>query len=69
MNAQFVVLEVRAAARPAEGWPADASGAQAVLRPIESGYHDTDLRRADGQWKIVHHRVLLDMPYVIPGAQ
>jgi hypothetical protein len=36
------------------------------VQPIESGYYDTDLRRIDGEWKIVGHRILLDMPYVIP---
>jgi hypothetical protein len=68
MNAQFVVFEVRAAARPAGGWPEGAFGIQGTVRPIESGYYDTDLRRVDGEWKIVRHRVLHDMPYVFPGA-
>jgi ketosteroid isomerase-like protein len=68
MNAQFVVFEVRATARPAGGWPGDAFGAQGTLRPIESGYYDTDLRRVDGEWKIIQHRVLMDMPIAIPGA-
>lgn len=63
MNAHFVVFEVRALSRPAAGWPADAFGAQGTIRPIESGYYDTDLRRIDGEWKIVQHRVLHDMPY------
>lgn len=69
LNAQVIVFEVRAAARPADGWPADAFGAQATVRPIESGYYDTDLRRVDGAWKITHHRVLLDMPLVLPTAR
>ena len=68
MNAQFVVFEVRATARPADGWPEDAFGIQGTVRPIESGYYDTDLRRIDGEWKITRHRVLHDMPYVMPGA-
>jgi ketosteroid isomerase-like protein len=68
MNAQFVVFEVRATSRPAGGWPEDAFGAQGTVRPIESGYYDTDLRRVDGEWKIVHHRVLMDMPIAIPEA-
>ncbi|MGX9891082.1 nuclear transport factor 2 family protein [Streptomyces sp. NPDC002276] len=63
MNAHFVVFEVRALSHPADGWPKDTFGAQGTIRPIESGYYDTDLRRVDGEWRIVHHRVLHDMPY------
>lgn len=68
MNAQFVVFEVRATSRPEGGWPEGAFGAQGTVRPIESGYYDTDLRRVDGDWKIIRHRVLHDMPYAIPEA-
>jgi len=68
MNAHFVVFEVRALSRPADGWPEDAFGAQGTIRPIESGYYDTDLRRIDGEWKIVRHRVLHDMPYAVLEA-
>lgn len=69
LNAQFIVYRVRAAARPAEGWPAGASGAQGTIAPIESGYYDTDLRRVDGAWKIVRHSVLMDMPIAVPGPR
>ncbi|MDG6107698.1 nuclear transport factor 2 family protein [Dactylosporangium aurantiacum] len=68
MNAQFVVLRIQATARPAGGWPGGAFGAQGSVQPIESGYYDTDLRRIDGEGRIVGHRILLDMPYVIPGV-
>ncbi|MEU0647730.1 nuclear transport factor 2 family protein [Streptomyces umbrinus] len=68
MNAHFVVFEVRALSRPAGGWPEDAFGAQGTIRPIESGYYDTDLHRIDGEWKIVRHRVLHDMPYAVLEA-
>jgi hypothetical protein len=68
LNAQFIVYRVQASARPAEGWPAGVSGAQGTVRPIESGYYDTDLRRVDGQWKIVKHSVLMDMPIAVPGT-
>jgi hypothetical protein len=37
--------------------------------PIESGYYDTDLRRVDGEWKIVKHSVLMDMPIAVPAAR
>ncbi|SFR29940.1 SnoaL-like domain-containing protein [Lentzea waywayandensis] len=62
LNAQFVVFQTRAAERPADGWPEGARGAQGEVKPIESGYYDTDLRKVNGKWKIVGHRVLLDMP-------
>ncbi|MYV45226.1 hypothetical protein [Streptomyces sp. SID2888] len=68
INAQFIVFRVQADARPAGGWPEGTFGAQGTVAPIESGYYDTDLRHIDGVWKIVHHRVLLDMPLVLPGA-
>ncbi|MGW7127901.1 nuclear transport factor 2 family protein [Streptomyces bobili] len=68
LNAQFVVFEVRAEMRPADGWPANAFGSQGTVRPIESGYYDTDLRRIDGEWKIVAHSVLMDMPIAVGGA-
>lgn len=67
MSAQFIVFEVRALTRPADGWPGDAKGAQATVRSIESGYYDTDLRRVDGEWKIAKHHVLMDMPIAVPG--
>ncbi len=67
-NAQFVVFKVRGDARPTGGWPAGVFGAQGSVRPIESGYYDTDLRRIDGEWKIVAHRVLMDLPMALPGA-
>ncbi|MYV54051.1 nuclear transport factor 2 family protein [Streptomyces sp. SID3212] len=68
LNAQFVVFRVQASARPAGGWPAGVSGAQGTVEPIESGYYDTDLRRVRGEWKIVKHSVLMDMPIAFPGA-
>ncbi|MEW2492889.1 nuclear transport factor 2 family protein [Streptomyces nodosus] len=68
IDAQFIVFRIQAAARPADGWPEGTFGAQGTVTPIESGYYDTDLRHIDGVWKIVHHRVLLDMPLVLPGA-
>jgi hypothetical protein len=68
MNAQFIVFEVRGSLRPAAGWPDGTSGAQGTVRPIESGYYDTELRRIDGEWKITRHHVLLDMPIALPTA-
>ncbi|MEE4592551.1 nuclear transport factor 2 family protein [Streptomyces sp. DSM 41524] len=68
LSAQFVVFSVRASARAADGWPEGAFGVQGTVRPIESGYYETDLRRVDGEWRIAHHSVLMDMPIALPGA-
>ncbi len=67
-NAQYIVFEVRGDARPDAGWPSGAFGSQGTIRPIESGYYDTDLRRIGDEWKIVRHRVLADLPVAIPDA-
>jgi hypothetical protein len=48
--------------------PTGVSGAQGIVRPIESGYYDTNLSLVDGEWKIVRHSVLMDMPIAVPGA-
>ncbi|MEV8611532.1 nuclear transport factor 2 family protein [Amycolatopsis sp. NPDC051373] len=45
LSAQFVVFETLP---------------EHVVRPIESGYYDTDLRRVGGEWKISRHDVLND---------
>lgn len=68
LNAQFIVFRVRAGRRPKTGRPEGAPGAQGTVEPYESGYYDTDLRRIDGEWKIVRHDVLLDMPMAVPGV-
>ncbi|MFE0544057.1 nuclear transport factor 2 family protein [Streptomyces sp. NPDC058891] len=68
ISAQFVVFSVQAAARPADGWPEGVFGAQGTVRPIESGYYETALRRIGGEWRIVKHDVLMDMPIAVPGA-
>jgi hypothetical protein len=41
---------------------------QGTVRPTESGYYDTDLRRIDGEWKIVRHHVRGDLPMALPSA-
>ncbi|MFJ1656532.1 nuclear transport factor 2 family protein [Streptomyces sp. NPDC088337] len=66
LNAQFVVFRVRARRRPETGWTEGALGAQGTVEPYESGYYDTWLRRMNGEWKIVRHDVLMDMPMAIP---
>jgi hypothetical protein len=66
-NAQFIVFKVQGDLRPDGGWPAGALGAQGTVTPIEAGYYDTDFRRIGGEWKIVHHKVLMDLPMAFPS--
>jgi len=68
IDAQFIVFNTVGDPRPADGWPADAAGAQGTVTPIESGYYRPRLRRVDGTWKIVHHEIVLDQPMAFPGA-
>ncbi|WP_326565431.1 nuclear transport factor 2 family protein [Amycolatopsis rhabdoformis] len=48
LSAQYVVFEVRSLPHQA-------------IRPIESGYYDTELMLIDGTWKITRHDVLGDL--------
>ncbi len=68
LDAQFVVFNTVGDERPADGWPAGASGAQGTITPIESGYYRPRMRRVDGSWRIVHHTIVLDQPMAFPGA-
>ncbi|MFC0040200.1 nuclear transport factor 2 family protein [Actinomadura rayongensis] len=65
-DAQFVVYNVVGRARPAEGWPPDASGAQGSITPIESGYVRSRLSRVDGRWLITELVISHDLPYAFP---
>ncbi|MEU3982888.1 nuclear transport factor 2 family protein [Streptomyces sp. NPDC026672] len=67
VNAQFMMFRVRGAEQPAGGWPEGTRGAQGTITPEESGYYETDLVREGGGWRIAHHRVLHDIPFVIPS--
>jgi hypothetical protein len=68
IDAQFVVFSTVGRARPDDGWPPNASGAQGTITPIESGYYQPRLTRVDGAWKIAHHTIILDLPMAFPGA-
>nr|WP_296779572.1 nuclear transport factor 2 family protein [Rhodococcus sp. (in: high G+C Gram-positive bacteria)] len=65
-DSQFIVYDVRGLARPESGWPADATGAQGTITPIECGYLRTALTRRDGQWRITSHVIKHDLPYAFP---
>jgi uncharacterized protein (TIGR02246 family) len=67
LDAQYVVFSVRAKARPREGWPREARGAQGTITPIESGYYRSTLTRTDGRWLIVNQRIDGDLPMAFPA--
>jgi hypothetical protein len=62
IDAQFVVLEVRGARRPAAGWPIGASGGQGTIAPIESGCYQISLERTVDGWKMIENHTILDLP-------
>lgn len=68
IDAQFIVFNAVGAVRPADGWPAGASGLQGTVTPIESGYYRPTLRRVDGVWRLRRMSIALDMPIAVPGA-
>lgn len=68
IDAQFVVFNTVGDERPDNGWLAGASGAQGTVTAIESGYYRPTMRRVDGEWKIIHHQIVLDQPMAFPGA-
>ncbi len=67
IDAQFVVFNVVGDEMPAEGWPPGAHGAQGRITPIETGYYRSSMRRIDGAWRIVEHRIVLDLPMALPA--
>ena len=62
LNVQFIVYNIVGAAKPADGWPKGASGAQGTITPIESGYYEPTLEKVGGVWKITHLLILHDIP-------
>lgn len=68
LDAQFVVFDVLGAERPPDGWPADATGLQGAIVPIESGYYRARLERSIGGWLVSAMRIFHDMPIATPGA-
>lgn len=62
MDAQFIVYYTLGANQPDAGWPVGAVGAQGTVRAAEAGYYRSTLKRVDGQWKLLEHRIYLDLP-------
>lgn len=60
IDAQVVMFTSLSLPRPADGWPAGATGPQGSVTPAESGYYRTRMRRSEGRWLIRRHDILLD---------
>ena len=64
IETQFITFDVTGARKPEGGWPAGTFGAQGTIKPIESGYYRFAFRRTDAGWRIRHHDITHDIPYV-----
>lgn len=56
INAQFIVYQVQANKKTVDS--SVSSGG--TITPKESGYYHVDLKKIENNWKISHHRVILD---------
>ena len=65
LDAQFMVFSILGDAKPANGWPAGATGAMGTITPIESGYYTLNLIRVDGQWLIESQQVRHNVPFAV----
>jgi hypothetical protein len=63
VDAQFMVFTILGDAKPANGWPAGATGAMGTIMPIESGYYTQNLVRVGGQWLIESLQVRHNLPF------
>ena len=66
LNAQFFTTKAFAILEPEGGWPEGTYGSQGRLTIEGTGYYECDLKKVDGEWKISHHRVINDLPWIFP---
>jgi SnoaL-like domain len=64
IDTQFITFDVVGSRKPDGGWPAGTFGAQGAIKPIESGYYRFTFRRTEDGWRIRHHEIIHDIPYV-----
>jgi hypothetical protein len=62
VDAQFMVFSILGAAKPGNGWPKGASGAQGTITPIESGSYRQNLVRVEGRWLIETLQINHNLP-------
>jgi hypothetical protein len=67
IDAQFIRFDAVGEIRPDNGWPEGTSGIMGKVTPTESGYYQPTLQKISGEWKIVTHVILHDLPFAIPG--
>lgn len=67
IDAQFIRFDTVGEARPENGWPEGTVGLKGNVKPTEAGYYKPNLEKINGEWKIVTHRILHDLPFIFPG--
>ena len=67
IDAQFIRFDAVGEIRPDNGWPEGILGIMGKVTPTESGYYQPTLQKINGEWKIVTHVILHDLPFAIPG--
>jgi hypothetical protein len=66
MDAQFIRFDSVGATKPEGGWPSGTIGFMGTVTPTESGYYKPSLKKIDGEWKIVTHRIYHDLTFAFP---
>lgn len=66
MDAQFIRFDSVGATKPENGWPSGTIGLMGTVAPTESGYYKPSLKRIEGEWKIVTHRIYHDLTFAFP---
>lgn len=66
MDAQFIRFDSVGATKPENGWPSGTIGLMGSVTPTESGYYKPSLKRIEGEWKIVTHRIYHDLTFAFP---
>lgn len=66
MDAQFIRFDSLGATKPESGWPSGTVGLMGTVTPTESGYYRPSLKKINGEWKIVTHRIYHDLTFALP---
>ncbi|WP_281225562.1 nuclear transport factor 2 family protein [Flavobacterium aquiphilum] len=66
MDAQFIRFDSVGATKPENGWPSGTIGLMGTVTPTESGYYKPSLKKIEGEWKMVTHRIYHDLTFAFP---
>jgi hypothetical protein len=66
LDTQFIRFDSVGASRPESGWPSGTVGLMGSVTPTESGYYKPSLKKIEGEWKIVTHRIYHDLTFAFP---